>query len=1065
MKKFLLFLVSIVVVVSISLTTYYFVRNNEVITIKTKEIYCNAGDIIPLKSLGISIKNANISKKTTFNYNAGGVDVEKFIKYDEESNSFVVSEENAGEVKLVIRTSNKKYADFIINVHIGNGSVENPYFIFNETELARIGSIYRLDKNYILMSDIALSSDFQPIGFNTTTNTWDGFNGMFDGNGHVVNGLNISNFEADNVGFFSSLGANSVVKNLTLNKATISGEYANAGVLAGVVNGDVEKIVVKNSSITNIKDNSLTGSVAGKLAGDMKLSYAENVTINVGDENNSINAVVGGLVGSLDKSTLQASYTNEVKINTTNATVKAGGLVGLMVVGTENGSIQQSYANTISSDVNFGAFIGEISSSSVETTKANMLRHLIGNIAIVYGKQSQANIEDADLVKNYDADFFKNSTYADRSAFFDKESALYLVRGFISAGEVVSTNEFVYYAIDMNTITSWDTTYVWDVTNNSLPTLKMGNIYPASPTSEYFRRNLAQKDLGNKETFLETFKTDVENQSIKLLDNVDLTSGWTPVNVTNTTIDGNNKTITINLNNAVDGNLGLFKTIDNSTIKNLNIVVTGVSANASNAGALAASIISSDSLTSSSIENVTISYQNFATPVITNFGGIAGNVENTIISNCSVSGLAMNAESKVENAGALVGVVANNAQIKDCSVEATIYATKNVGGLVALNEGAISNVEGTVNVNFNATTDSTIGGIVSSNKGTISDVKVTANIKLENAGGTQNVGGIAGINDGTIQNTVISGDYVSVLVKTTNRINIGGVVALNNGTISNVVNNISTVGSYFIGANHYVAGVVAVNAGKVSEVLTQSNLNGNYVSGVVAVMNNANATIDQVAAGKYDTETKTLSKNEIKGDKYVAGIVVDFRSGKITNIQSASNITGLTNETRSSLVALIFPYGATLKNATIDSSLNGYGTMYRETWTDFAAYSNKAEFGFSAGETGDARFNIYKNDTHHGVMQSVVINSANKGVSSAIAAMGEAFAWGKDYQDTEYSSYVKVVNSFFNVLQFQGSYEFVCATSIWLGIEHKVTKTLTFSIGIEWESNNGISLMFLNNID
>ena len=138
MKKFLIFLVSIVVVVCVGLTTYYFMRNNEIITIQTKEIYCNAGDTIPLKSLGINIKNANISKKTTFDYNAGGDEVTKFIKYDEQLNSFVVSQQNAGEVVLVISTSNKKYADFTINVHIGNGSASNPYYIFNESDLAKI---------------------------------------------------------------------------------------------------------------------------------------------------------------------------------------------------------------------------------------------------------------------------------------------------------------------------------------------------------------------------------------------------------------------------------------------------------------------------------------------------------------------------------------------------------------------------------------------------------------------------------------------------------------------------------------------------------------------------------------------------------------------------------------------------------------------------------------------------------------------------------------------------------------------------------------------------------------
>jgi hypothetical protein len=97
-------------------------------------------------------------------------------------------------------------------------------------------------------------------------------------------------------------------------------------------------------------------------------------------------------------------------------------------------------------------------------------------------------------------------------------------------------------------------------------------------------------------------------------------------------------------------------------------------------------------------------------------------------------------------------------------------------------------------------------------------------------------------------------------------------------------------------------------------------------------------------------------------------------------------------------------------------------------------------------------------------MQSVVINSAQTGVSSANAAMGSAFAWGKDYQDTADSSFIKVIDGFTDVSEFQGSFTFVCATSTLLGIKHKATKTLTFEIGTYWESNSGISLIFLKNM-
>ena len=425
----------------------------------------------------------------------------------------------------------------------------------------------------------------------------------------------------------------------------------------------------------------------------------------------------------------------------------------------------------------------------------------------------------------------------------------------------------------------------------------------------------------------------------------------------------------------------------------------------------------------------------------------------------------MNAEAKVENAGALVAVVNSNAQVNNSTINATIYATVNAGGVVAINNSTVANVTGIVNVKFNGTTEASIGGVVATNDGAINNVNLTANISIENAGGTQNVGGVAGVNDGYIENVTISGDKISVDVNTTNKINIGGVVATNYGTIENTVNSIAKVGTYYVGANHYVGGVVAINHGAISKVLTQSDLYGNHVSGVVNKMFNSAATIDQVVVGKYDAENKTLTQNEIQGDKYLAGVVVDLRAGKITNVQSSSKLVGTTNATRSSLVALVFGYGSSLKSATINSSFEGYGERYREVWTDFANFSNKGEFSVEAGDTYDGRFNLYFQDVHHGSMQSVVINGNNAGVSGAKASMGNAFAFTVDYQDTEESSFIKVVNGFNDVSQFQGSFTFICAKSTVFGIEHEATKTLSFDLGSVWESNNGISLMFLNNID
>ena len=323
MKKFLTFLISIVVVVCVGLTTYYFMRNNEIITIKTKEIYCNAGDTISLKSLGIKMKNANISKKTKFNYNAGGDEVTEYIKYDAQLNSYVVANDKGGEVVLVISTSNKKYADFTINVHIGDGSTQNPYYIFNESDLSKIGSLYRLDKSYVLMNDISLTENFMPIGYNDVASSWSGFSGSFDGQNHTISGLNLTNVTCANAGLFSSINTSATVKNLTVNSANIVGDYQKIGVLAGQISGNVEKVIVKNSEITSTANNAYVGALAGvQDTNALKLSYAENVVINLGtDQTNVSDVVAGGLFGKVSESSIQACYTNnvEIKPNTTSA--------------------------------------------------------------------------------------------------------------------------------------------------------------------------------------------------------------------------------------------------------------------------------------------------------------------------------------------------------------------------------------------------------------------------------------------------------------------------------------------------------------------------------------------------------------------------------------------------------------------------------------------------------------------------------------------------------------------------------------------------------------------------
>ena len=131
MKKFLVFLISIVVVVSFGLVTYYFLRNDEVINFKTTEIYCNVGDIVTINDLGKTVKKQ--SNKTKYNYNAAGDDVVSAIKYNDGKGYYVA--QKGGDYEVVISTTNKKFKEFKFTVHIGDGSESNPYFVKDEQSL------------------------------------------------------------------------------------------------------------------------------------------------------------------------------------------------------------------------------------------------------------------------------------------------------------------------------------------------------------------------------------------------------------------------------------------------------------------------------------------------------------------------------------------------------------------------------------------------------------------------------------------------------------------------------------------------------------------------------------------------------------------------------------------------------------------------------------------------------------------------------------------------------------------------------------------------------------------
>lgn len=151
-----------------------------------------------------------------------------------------------------------------------------------------------------------------------------GFDGTFDGNGYVIEYLNIMGYGKDSVGLFDVIGANGIVKNLHLRNVTINGNAKYVGGIAGKVLAAADALTEKS-----VKNVSFHGSM--------------NVT-------GSTDQSVGGLFGISERAVENAIVLGSITVS--NANAKVGGVVGLSEQGMSNVvSLMQIDANC-----NVGAF-------------------------------------------------------------------------------------------------------------------------------------------------------------------------------------------------------------------------------------------------------------------------------------------------------------------------------------------------------------------------------------------------------------------------------------------------------------------------------------------------------------------------------------------------------------------------------------------------------------------------------------------------------------------------------------------------------------------------------------
>lgn len=250
----------------------------------------------------------------------------------------------------------------------GNGTKDDPYQISNVSQLQKMNE--NLSAHYELVNDINATETyywndgkgFEPIGRGYYINDfkwqWESFHGSLNGNNNSIDYLYINRTERDFVGLFGSLGKNSIIKNICINKYSILGRLH-----VGSISGRNEGLVINiNSYVDNyLSGISNIGGITGNNFGCIKecsirslINGQNNIggitSFNFGSVSDCfyIGKIIGisciGGISGLNRGFINSSHTDGHLISEYSSSVsldgRVGGIVGKMI----DGLIRDSYS-------------------------------------------------------------------------------------------------------------------------------------------------------------------------------------------------------------------------------------------------------------------------------------------------------------------------------------------------------------------------------------------------------------------------------------------------------------------------------------------------------------------------------------------------------------------------------------------------------------------------------------------------------------------------------------------------------------------------------------------------
>lgn len=195
------------------------------------------------------------------------------------------------------------------------------------------GKTIKLDINldlYHLADGATDPTCFDPIGSYRKDKI---FEGTFDGQDHTILNMSQNTWALDNGYAYDDLGLglfgaveNATIKNLVMDKASISGESALCGTIAAVAGDNVtfENITVKNSNVADYQY--YAGGIVGWAGGDEQfINCTIDASTTIAGQWGDFNNANGGVIGGVDTSAaiLMKDCTVACRIDSANDVVSA----------------------------------------------------------------------------------------------------------------------------------------------------------------------------------------------------------------------------------------------------------------------------------------------------------------------------------------------------------------------------------------------------------------------------------------------------------------------------------------------------------------------------------------------------------------------------------------------------------------------------------------------------------------------------------------------------------------------------------------------------------------------